>query len=65
MRDDDFPAAFALLSVNTTVAEDAGTLDFHVQVETFGDTQPHRSVDLTVATRSGTAASPGDFTPSQ
>ena len=61
VRDDDFPAAFAHLGVNTTVAEDAGTLDFHVQVDTNGDTQPHRSVDLTVATRSGTAASPGDF----
>ena len=63
VRDDDFPGGFAFLGLNTTVAEDAGRLDFKVQVETNGDTQPHRSVTLTVASRSGTAASPGDFAP--
>ena len=61
VRDNDFPAATASLSVAETVAEDAGTLDYAVLVETGGDTQPHRSAIMTVVTRSGTAASPGDF----
>ena len=61
VRDDDFPAASADLVVAETVAEDAGTLDYAVLVVTGGDTQPHRSAILTVATRSGTAASGADF----
>ena len=61
VRDDDFPAATASLSVADTVAEDAGKLSFELLVVTHGDTQPHRAVDLNVVSRSGTAASPGDF----
>ena len=60
VRDDDFPAATASLSVAETVAEDAGTLDYAVLVETAGDTQPHRSASITVNSRSGTATS-ADF----
>ena len=63
MRDDDFVASVAKLSVlPDPVGEGAGKTTATVTVTTSEDKKPHGQVSIPVTTSDGTATSGADFT---